>query len=153
MTIIAKQVVKNKYWIVESEGNKIATIQAVDKGGYTYVHDNEREEFPSIKMLSKRYNIVFDNTIPKKIKQGHECHGYPCVGKPYNQTWDVQRKLPLYTKQPKSKSIFCAGYYLINFNGEWSTEFNPKNIMISRYEFLGPFKTQEEQTAAWNKLA
>jgi hypothetical protein len=152
MSIVAKPIIKNKYWIVESEGNKIATIQAVDKGGYTYVHNEQREEFPSIKLLSKKYNIVFENTMQPKTASTHDCHGYPCVGRPYNQAWDVQRKLPLYTKQPKSKSVFCAGHYIIKLNGTWVKESSPKNIMISRYEFMGPYKTKEEQTEAWNNL-
>lgn len=152
MSIVAKQVVKNKYWIVEEEGNKVATIQAIDKGGFAYVHNDHREKFTSIKLLGKKYNIQFDNTKPPKQKVGHECYGYPCVGKPYNQAWDVQRKLPLYTKQPKSKSLFCAGYYIIKLSTGWTKEYSPKNITTSRYEFLGPFKTQKEQTDAWNKL-
>jgi hypothetical protein len=57
--IIAKPVVKNKFWIVEEGGEKIATIQAIEEGGFAYVHDEQRELFPSIKMISKKYNIEF----------------------------------------------------------------------------------------------
>ena len=32
MTIEARPVVKNKYWIVEKDGEKIATIQAANDG-------------------------------------------------------------------------------------------------------------------------
>ena len=60
MNAIAKPVVKNKYWIVEEGGIKVGTIQAVDQGGVTYVHGEEREQFTNIKMLSKKYNIVFN---------------------------------------------------------------------------------------------
>ena len=152
MNLLAKPIVKNKYWIVEEGGNKVATIQAIDKGGFAYVHDNEREQFTSIKMLSKKYNIQFDNTRQPKQKQLHECYGYPCVGKPYNQAWDVQRKLPIYTKQEKSKSLFCAGYYVVFFNNTWVKEYSPKNILISRYEFEGPFKTVEKQHEIYTGL-
>lgn len=153
MTIVAKPIVKNKYWIVESDGTQIATIQAIEEGGgYAYVHDNEREQFPSIKLLSKKYNIVFDNAKPTKVKAGHECYGYPCSGKPYNQVWDVQRKLPIYSKQPKSKSLYCAGYYVVKFNNSWVKEYSPKNITLNRYEYVGPFKTTEEQVAKLKEL-
>jgi hypothetical protein len=41
--LIAKPVVKNKFWIVEQSGSQVATIQAIDEaGGFAYVHDNER---------------------------------------------------------------------------------------------------------------
>ena len=67
--IIAKPVVKNKFWIVEEGGEKIATIQAIEEGGFAYVHDEQRELFPSIKMISKKYNIEFVKAEkPKKEK-------------------------------------------------------------------------------------
>ncbi len=152
MNLLAKPIVKNKYWIVEDSGNKVGTIQAIDEGGYAYVHDNTREKFANIKMLSKKYNIVFDNSKPAKSSVTHDCYGYPCAGKPYNQVWDVQRRLPIYSKQPKSKSLYCAGYYVIKFNNSWIKEYSPKNITVSRYEFFGPYKTQEEQLAKYNEL-
>jgi len=55
--IIAKPVVKNKFWIVEEDGEKIATIQAVEDGGFAYVRGDSREVFPSIKVLAATYNI------------------------------------------------------------------------------------------------
>ena len=150
-SIIAKAVVRNKYWIVEDSGQKIATIQAIDEGGVVYVHDNEREVFPSIKGLSKKYNIVF---APDKKAPGPsqlDINGYPCDGLPHNAVWDVRRKLPVYSKTAKSKSFYCAGYYLIKYNSAWVQEYCPKMITLSRYEFIGPFKTRQEQQAAYVK--
>lgn len=147
MTIVAKPVIKNKYWIVESDGTKIATIQAIEEGGgFAYVHDNRREQFASIKLISKKYNIVFDTAKPTKTKPAHECYGFPCSSKPYNQVWDVQRKLPIYSKEPKSKSLYCAGYYAVKFNNSWITEYCPKNITVSRYDHFGPYATKSEAT-------
>lgn len=151
MTTIAKPVVKNKYWIVEDNGTKIATIQAIDEGGFAYVHDEQRERFPSIKLLSKKYNIVFENIRLPKSPQD-DCYGYPCQGKPHNQVWDVKRGLPVYSKEPKSKSLFCAGYYLIKFNNSWIEEFCPKNITINRYDYFGPYRTEEEQKTKSKEL-
>lgn len=152
MNLLAKPVVKNKYWIVEDSGSKIATIQAIDEGGYAYVHDDQRERFDTIKMLSKKYNIHFDNSKPPKPMVTHDCYGFPASGKPYNQVWDVQRKLPIYSKNLKSKSLYCAGYYVVKFNNSWIREYSPKNITLARYEFFGPFKTVEEQIAKHNEL-
>lgn len=152
MNLLAKPVVKNKYWIVEDHGNKVATIQAIEEGGFAYVHDNIRERFATIKLLSKKYNIVFDKSKQTKPATEHECYGYPCNGKPYNQVWDVQRRLPVYSKQPKSKSFYCAGFYVIKFNNAWVCEHSPKNITISRYEYYGPFKTKEEQVKKFKEL-
>lgn len=151
-SIIAKPVIKNKYWIVEEDGHKIATIQAIDEGGFAYVHDQERERFPSIKLLSKKYNIVFDDSKPARPAPQHECYGFPCDVIPQNQVWDVKRQLPIYSKSAKSKSFFCAGYYVVKFNNTWITEFCPKNITVARYEYYGPYCTPEEQLAKYQEL-
>ena len=36
--LIATPIVKNKFWVVEDRGEKIATIQARDDGGFVYAH-------------------------------------------------------------------------------------------------------------------
>jgi hypothetical protein len=143
--IIAKPVVKNKFWIVESGGTKIATIQAIDEGGFVYVHDDQREMFPSIKLLSKKYNIEFVKAErPRREKQDvYEVYGFPTPNQPNNEVLDVQRYLPIYTKGAKSKSFFCAGYYIIRFSNTWVRAYCPKLITLNRYEYQGPFKTQE----------
>ena len=151
-SIIAKPIVKNKYWIVEEDGHKIATIQAIDEGGYAYVHDDQRERFPTIKLLSKKYNIIFDSPRSAKTKPTNECYGYPCDSVPHNEVWDVNRRLPIYSKEAKSKSFYCAGYYVVKFNNTWVGEFCPKNITIARYPHHGPYKTVGEQQAKLQEL-
>lgn len=150
--IIARPVVKNKFWIVESQGCKIATIQTVNEagGGVVYVHDNCREHFPSIKLLSKQYNIVFAKAEKPAPTSGktHEVYGFPTTTTPHNQVLDVQRYLPIYTKANNSKSFFCAGYYIIRFSTTWTRAYCPKLITLNRYEYQGPFKTQERMIAA-----
>lgn len=149
--LIARPVLKNKYWIVESEGNKVATIQAVEDGGFVYVHDNERERFTTIKLLSKAHNVVFDSTSTKKekiITESHEAHGFPVTNKPWNTLWDVKHQFPVYTKTSKSKSFYCAGYYIIKFNNGWVKSYCPKFITLNRYEYQGPFKTKTEMQDA-----
>jgi hypothetical protein len=149
--LLAKQIIKNKFWIVENHGKKIATIQTIDEtGGAVYVQDQERSYFPSVKLLGKNHNIVFDKQkkIEKPpIKQNmYDVYGYPSSFKPYNLLYDVRKKLPIFTKTDKSKSYFCSGYYLIKFSTVWTKAFCPKLITLQRYEFVGPFETKEETT-------
>jgi hypothetical protein len=143
--IIAKPVVKNKFWIVENRGEKIATIQAIEEGGFVYVHDEQRELFPSIKMITKKYNVEFVKAErPRREKQDvYDVYGFPTNSQPNNEVLDVQRYLPIYTKGAKSKSFFCAGYYIIKFSSTWVRAYCPKLITLNRYEYQGPFKTQE----------
>lgn len=141
---IAKPVIKNKFWVVEDRGQKIATIQARGDGGYAYVHDEQREYFASVKNLKQKYNIKFSPIERPRKENTKNVYGYPVESKAYNQVWDVQRRLPIYSKTAKSKSLFCAGYYLVKLNCIWTENFCPKNITLSRYEYVGPFKTKEE---------
>jgi len=141
---IAKPVVKNKFWVVEDRGEKIATIQARADGGYVYVHAEHREFFPSVKILKQKYKIKF-GPIQKNIYPNIKTvYGFPVNSKSFNEVWDVQRKLPIYSKSSKSKSLFCAGHYLIKINENWTLQYCPKNITLSRYSYFGPYKTKDE---------
>lgn len=142
----AKPVVKDKFWIVENEGQKVATIQATEEGGYVYVQDERRERFPSVRLLKKQYNIEFvkPTRIKKEKPAEFEVYGWPTSHQPHNPLYDVSRKLPIYSKTVKSKSFFCAGYYLVKFANSWSKAYCPKLITLQRYEFRGPFRTKEE---------
>ena len=148
--LIAKPVVKNKMWIVESEGTKVGNIMMVDEGGVVYLHDDQREQFASIKLLSKKYNIEFVKAErPKKVKLDiYDVYGFPTNTQPYNEILDIQRYLPIYTKGAKSKSFFCAGYYIIKFSSTWVRAYCPKLITLNRYEYEGPFKSQERMVEA-----
>ena len=144
MSLLAKSVIKNKCWIVEQDGTKVATILATPTG-VTYVHDEIRENFASLKMLSDKYNIVIDksrSTKSNKIVQ--DVYGYPSNYKVYNELWDVKKKLPIFTKDEKSKSYYCAGYYIVNLDGNWTKSLCPKLITLNRYPYQGPFRSKEE---------
>jgi hypothetical protein len=144
MNTIAKPIVKNKFWIVERDGEKLATIQAIDEdGGYAYVHDDQREVFPSINLLSKKYNISFVKAERKKSVEENNIYGFPTSGVPYNALFDVQKYLPIYTKERKSKSYYGAGYYAVKLNSTWVRQYCPKLITLNRYEYCGPFSTLE----------
>lgn len=143
--LIAKPVLKNKYWIVEDRGTKIATIQAIEEGGFVYVQDTTRQKYNTIKLLSKEHNIVFDSNPKKEGKPSeYSVHDYPIKQKPWNALWDVKHQFPIFTKTSKSKSFYCAGYYLIKFNNGWVKAYCPKFITLNRYTFQGPYKTKEE---------
>lgn len=144
--LLAKPVLKNKFWIVENHGEKIATIQMIEDGSVVYVSPTERKKYASIKVLSREHNILFDR-VDKKTKstvQEYEAHGYPVSSKPWNVLYDVKHRFPIYTKTSKSKSYFCAGYYIIKFNNGWVKSFCPKFITLNRYDYQGPYKTKLE---------
>ena len=145
MSLLAKAIVKNKCWVVEDDyHNQVGTIMT-SPTGVVYQHDQTREHFASLKLLSDRYNIIVDKAPPKKIvTEAHDVYGYPCDHKAQNVLWDVPKRLPVFTKGSKSKSFFCAGYYIVKFNNGWVKSYCPKLITLNRYPYAGPYQTQEE---------
>ena len=143
--MLAKPIIPDKFWIVEDDGEKVATIQA-GPNGVVYVRDHDRERFVSLSNLSTKYNIIFDKVAKtKKVKKDdHMVHGYPAMCAPFNSMYDVKQKLPLFTKTNRSKSFYCAGYYIIKFSKGWVHSYCPKFLTLTRYEYMGPFKDKME---------
>jgi len=141
--LMAKTVIKNKFYIVERDGEKVATIQVFPEG-VSFVREGIREKFLNIKFLETKHNIVFEKTTAKqpKSKITEEVYGFPISGKAFHKRWEITRNLPVYTKTLKSKSFYCAGYYLIKCNKHWSVVSCPKLISLNRYQFKGPFKSK-----------
>ena len=144
--IKAKTVLKDKFWIIEDQGTKLGTLSTNDDL-FVFSNSQETKVFSNISKFKKHYgvDIVFskandveDTTTVKEIK------GYPTSCTPYNTMYDVRRKLPLFTKSTKSKSLYCAGYYIIEFDKGWVKSFCPKLITIERYNYKGPFTTDIE---------
>jgi hypothetical protein len=145
MTLKAKPIVKNKFWIVEDEGIRIGTL-CLDEDKYMFSSPQGTKYFDSEKALKKTFgkDILLAQVEEKKLITEKIVHGYPTSSMPYNSVLDVRKKLPLFTKSEKSKSLYCAGYYIIHFEKGWVKSFCPKLITVERYENKGPFKTELE---------
>jgi len=96
--------------------------------------------------LKKRLgsDITWQSLEIEEKDNNKEIYGFSTSCIPFNPMFDVKRKLPLFTKSKKSKSLYCAGYYIIRFEKGWVKSFCPKVITIERYEYKGPFKTEIE---------
>ena len=154
MTLNAKSVLKDKFWIVERDGEKIGTVQAMPDG-VVYVDGGNRTRYPSIRVLSHAAGIHFERPTRRvHVVPTGVVYGFPVdVPRPHNTLYNVVRRVPVFTKSEKSKSMFCAGYYLIQSDSGWEPEFCPKLITINRYPYLGPFYTLEEQQAALERAS
>ena len=143
----AKEILKNKFWIVESEGEKVATLSINEDSQYMFSNNTGTRFFKNIKQLSKNLNAditwtSINNEHPKE--QDFEVYGYSTSCTPYNPMFDVKQRLALFTKSEKSKSLYCAGYFIIKFDKGWVKSFCPKLITVERYETKGPFKSDLE---------
>lgn len=146
----AKEILKDKFWIVEEEGEKVATLSINEEQQYMLSNSSGTRFFKNLKQLKKSLNADIDwTTVSSKDSASvdptnNEVYGYPTSCVPYNPMYDVKQKLALFTKSEKSKSLYCAGYYIIRFDKGWVKSFCPKLITVERYETRGPFKTDIE---------
>jgi len=155
----AKEILKNKFWIIEdaNHGKKIGTLSKDENNHYMYCCTSQprRQRNGSI---TEYYNCL------KDLKQGiggeilwqaasisdanktvdKEIYNLPTSTIPYNAVYDLKRKFALFTKSKKSKSLYCAGYFIIHFDKGWVKSFCPKLVTLEKYEHKGPFKDELE---------
>ena len=145
MSVKAKPVLENKFWIVEDNGQRVGTLSK-NEDGFILAKHGDVKVYSSERQLKKHVGLQFilKQINNKNTNETYEVHGYPSKGMPYNSMFDIKRKLPLFTKSEKSKSVYCAGFYLIKFNVNWLKSFCPKLITIERNDYIGPFKTELE---------
>lgn len=150
MTIKAKEIVNGRFWILESEGNKIATLSYSDEK--YMVTDADGTRFVNNKKeLEQDLGKIGWSTLDITEVKLDEVHGFPTSCSPHNPLYDVKQKLPLFTKSDKSKSLYCAGFYIIQFEKGWVKSFCPKLITVERYPFKGPFKSALEMRTELSK--
>ena len=157
MTVRAKTLIKDKFWIVEQNGMKLGTLQKQDNNGWIFLSkQDKRQVFHTQESLFQKFGFhIFDktpeiNTQDEIQTDNFDVHGFPCSQHRFNPMFDVKNQLPVYTKTPKSKSQFCAGYYIICFEKGWRKAYCPKMITLSRYKYKGPMKTKLEMQQVLN---
>ena len=152
MTVKAKPVLDGKFWIVEDAGVKIGTL-AKEEEGFVVSAKGKIDFYKNENALKRKLGKnLFVAKIPTQDSQEKEVHGYPTRSLPYNSMYDLKSKLPLFTKSKKSKSLYCAGYYLVKFNVNWLKSYCPKLITLQRNDYMGPYKTEIEMKAALSNV-
>ena len=154
----AKPILKNKFWIIENDGERIGTLSKQEDKRYMYSCSTGTEYFSDTKSFNNFIgDVSWDKTsISDGSKEKKEIHGFTTSTIPHNVVYNVQKKLPLFTKSKKSKSLYCAGYYIIKFDKGWVRSFCPKLVTLETYSYKGPFKTEftmrEELKSANKKI-
>ena len=145
--IHAKPIIADKFWIVEADGEKVATLRKNEDNRFVMSNESGVKIYETKESLTNEFGKSFFTV--KIVKESfnalpNEVHGFSTSTTPHNPLYDVKRKLPLFTKSEDSKSLYCAGYYTIKFEKGWVKSFCPKLITLQRYEYRGPFKTELE---------
>ena len=143
----AKPIIDNKFWFVEQDGEKVATLRKNEDNRFVMSNEGGIKIYDTKESLTREFGKKFFTVKIVKESQDalpNEVHGYPTSTAPYNAMFDIRKKLPLFTKSSDSKSLYCAGYYTIKFEKGWVKSFCPKKITLERYPYKGPFKTDLE---------
>ena len=144
MTLVAKPVVANQYWILKQDDQKVGNIQATDSGYQIIINNQVAASYKTIPMLRKREGIEFEPAEKATKPSRDQVHGYHTGCRVFNPIWDVKHRLPLFTKEARSKSWFAAGWYMVKQHRNWRPVHNPKLIVLDRYPYQGPFHTEEQ---------
>lgn len=150
----AKEILKDKFWIIENEGIRVGTL-SVSEDKYMFSSPEGTKYFDSERALKKTFGkdiLITQVSDSRPSKLDNSVYGFPTRNTPYNAMYDIKRKLPLFTKSDKSRSLYCAGYYIIHFEKGWVKSFCPKMITVERNQTQGPFKTDLEMRQALSKV-
>ena len=143
VTIHAKPIVKDKFWVLTADDQRVGEINK-QHHGYNLKIGDHVINFRTMNVLKANVNVMFDQEITRKEQVVNQVHDYPTDAKPFNGVWSLTQRAPIYTKEEDSKSWFAAGWYLVKQNKIWRQDFCPKLITLQRYEYRGPFKSPEE---------
>jgi hypothetical protein len=143
--LVAKPVVKDKFWVITDGKEKVGNVIAGPEG-YDLKLNGSVEHFKNTAAIKKQLRIDFDNVKIEKHKSPLPFQQYPTPKRIYNSIFDIQRKIHLFTKISNSKCYYAAGWYNFPDNEELGIQFCPKYIFIQRYKYMGPYKTKDEGT-------
>ena len=143
--IKAKSIVPDEFWILRDKEQKIGNIRAVNNG-YNIQVKNKCVHVGSLSTAKERFGIEFSapESVALQVNDEKQVHGYPTDSIPHNAVWDVKKQIPLFTKEPRSRSWYAAGWFQIYNHRGTSTVLCPKTIVLDRYKYIGPYQTKEE---------
>lgn len=144
-----KVLIPNKTWIVEANGKKFCTINK-EKKGYELYKQGNKIKISSLNELTTKFgcNLQFESRKPTPPINTKSIYGFPCNTTPVDPVYNVKKKLPIFAKSKIGHSLYCAGYYAIQFPGNWVKSFCPKLTTLESYTYLGPFTTEEQAKLA-----
>lgn len=144
----AKQIIKNSFWILEVNEQKIGTMRHANST-WQVLLEKDKKDFNSydnvIEFLGEDPLKPDNKTSAEQPVLGEfDVEGYSTPVQPYNV--EKYKSLPTYTKTAKSNVKYSAGYYGIEFSKGWVPSFNPKlnTLLEGAISFVGPFHSEME---------
>lgn len=146
MSLKIKELVKDKFWIVESSTGKVGTIRQHVKG-YEFFDQRNKE----VVLLESIDNFTHLETVEVGVENANKTY----LGYPTNSSVVIpveHESLPVFKKTENGKSYYTAGYYILRYHGMgWQHAFCPKLDTIEKYEYQGPFLTEWDMNLSLRK--
>jgi hypothetical protein len=138
--IIAKPVIKEKFWILEEQGNRVGMMNFTDgdffiklKKADIVLHSIDELKLHHIEFASRdlqhggQMTVMDYPTDQEDVYNIQKIDGYPC-----------------FTKKSTTKSVHAAGWYGVKFKNGWVQSFCPRLTTVKSYESVGPYKSQTD---------
>jgi len=136
--ILAKSVIKDKFWILEENAKRVGMMNFKDDN---YVISLKRKDFTAHDAKDlKRLGIEF---VMRDLSHGGhlEVMGYPTDQEEVFNVGKIDG-YPTFTKKAQSKSIHAAGWYGLKFKNGWVTVLCPRLSTLHNNTHVGPYKTK-----------
>jgi hypothetical protein len=136
--ILAKSVIKDKFWILEENAKRVGMMNFKDNN-YT-INLKRKDLIAKSEDDLKTMGIEF--VIRDLTHGGHlEVMGYPTDQEEVFNVKEIDG-FPTFTKKALSKSTHVSGWYGLRFKNGWCTSLCPRLSTVKTNTFVGPFKTK-----------
>jgi hypothetical protein len=139
--LTAKNVIKDSFWIVERNGNRIGTIKRQDNSYLFYDNltktNTVYETLDSFKVVENETKDTVNPTV----------FGYPTHT---DAVFDIEilDNVAVFKKTATSNIHVAAGYWALLFPMGWRPSFCPKLKTLKEYTHMGPFKSESDMHLA-----
>jgi hypothetical protein len=145
--ILAKNVIKDKFWILEENAKRVGMMNFKDNN-YT-VNLNRKDFVVKDAIDLKKMGIEF--VVRDLAHGGHlEVMGYPTDQEEVFNVKEIDG-YPTFTKKAASKSTHVAGWYGLKFKNGWVCSLCPRLTTIKTNQHVGPYKTKMDLKVVLNQ--
>jgi hypothetical protein len=138
--ILAKSVIKDKFWILEENAKRVGMMNFKDNN---YIVNIKRKDYVA-QSENDLKNMGIQFVVRDLTHGGHlEVMGFPTDQEEVFNVKEIDG-YPTFTKKAASKSTHVAGWYGLRFKNGWVCSLCPRLSTIETNQHLGPFKTKME---------
>lgn len=142
-------------WLVITDTNEKVGLLSEQRDKLKFIARAANAEFKDREDVSEFFEQedLFQTVIEVKTdneEKEYFVNGFPVKAGVAHEISDdeIETDLPVYAKSASSDSYYVAGYFCLNFDeAGWTHAFCPRYKTLDKYEWKGPFKTEDEMKA------